>query len=129
MILQTIGNPPHYYSSTYDSLHNSHNSSNINDIAQEFEEVKNYVLSLSNGGQKKNLPFKTYVLFPHDSKFLILMSHPTQILCVIPHTFILMSKTIIPIPYLVLNHHTTLILQNQHHPHLVISMYLSHNNW
>lgn len=50
-------NPPHYPSPTYDSSHSPHNSSNINAISKEIEELKNYVLSLQNGGQKKKYTF------------------------------------------------------------------------
>lgn len=56
------GNPPHYPSSTYNS--SPHNSSNINVIAKEFEELKNYVFSLSNGGQKQKSTFQNICSLP-----------------------------------------------------------------
>ena len=49
------GNPPHYPSTTYDSVHSPHNSSNRNVIAKEIEELKNSILSLENQKKKSTL--------------------------------------------------------------------------
>ena len=38
------GNPPHYPSLTYNSIHSPHNYSNTNALAKEIEELKNYLL-------------------------------------------------------------------------------------
>ena len=39
------GNTPHYPSTTYNSIHNPHNSSNTNALAKEMEQLKNYLLT------------------------------------------------------------------------------------
>ena len=39
------GNPPHYPSTTYNSIHIPHNSTNTNDLTKEMEQLKNYLLA------------------------------------------------------------------------------------
>lgn len=46
------GDLPHYHSSTYNSNHSPHNSSNKNVIVKEIKELKNSILSLENQKQK-----------------------------------------------------------------------------